>query len=314
MNRIENLMQEVFNELCSANVNTIGCLKKTKIIAEHYNDLKTLEFIENELKGYPNSVNLPGFRIVKAGIFHIEVITKFNIQTTRNRITKTIDFPFLKSINSVLNFLEKDEEQENIIMTFKTENMNKSVDLVIAPSEFKDILLGIETELLGYINSKLTFISKQPFDDRIMTIFNKFHLVAELLRIRKENKTRFEIKDENDVHFLLHPLLRLDFDSVKHEESLPDFAGKNPKIDFFIPDKTGIEVKKVRNSKHSKTIIDEISADKDLYRKDSRIKELFFFVYDPESYIRDRTSFVKDLEGNKPDEFEILKVIIKPDI
>ena len=194
----------------------------------------------------------------------------------------------------------------------KTDNMKESANVLVPASEFKDILVGIESVLLDYINSKLSFVSKQPFEDRIVTIFNKFHLVAELLKKRKENKPRFEIKNENDVHFLLHPLLCLDFDSVKHEEYLPDFSGKNPKIDFFIPDKTGIEVKKVRNSKHSKTIIDEISADKDLHRKDSRIKELFFFVYDPEYYIRDRISFVKDLEGNKPDEFEILKVIVKP--
>jgi hypothetical protein len=121
------------------------------------------------------------------------------------------------------------------------------------------------------------------------------------------------IEDEYDVQNLLNALLHLYFDSVQKEEYLQRFGGKNPKIDFYIPENVGIEVKKVRDLKHSKRILEEISADKDLYSKDPRIRELYFFIYDPDFYITNRIDFIQDLEGNFSGQFDMIKVIIKPD-
>jgi hypothetical protein len=305
----------MFEQLNSSNTDILECLKITRIIAKHYNDLEILEFIENELSGYKEG-DLPDYRRVQAGRYEEVIETIANVQARYKNIIDTIKLPYSYSISNVLNLLEEQEhsDKSNISMMVKTESMKKSLPMLIAPSEFHDLILSVTLRLSDYISDKIELTSKLPFEETIMNIFNRFHLIANVLKNRHSGKQPIIIEDEYDVQDLLNALLHLSFDSVQKEEYLQRFGGKNPKIDFFIPERIGIEVKKVKDRAHSKRIVEEISADKDLYSKDSRIRELYFFIYDPDSKITNRVDFKQDLEKNFSDQFDIIKVIVKPDI
>jgi len=305
----------MFEQLNSSNTDILECLKITRIIAKHYNDLEILEFIENELSGYKQG-GLPDYRQIQAGFYEDIIETNGFFQARYKNIIDSIDLPYSNSINNVLNLLEeqKQSDKPNIIMMTKTESMKKSVRLLISPSELQDIILGVTLRLSDYINEKIELTSKLPYEETIMNIFNRFHLIANVLKNRHSGKQPIIIEDEYDVQDLLNALLHLSFDSVQKEEYLHRFGGKNPRIDFFIPERIGIEVKKVKDRDHGKKIIEEISADKDLYSKDSRIRELYFFIYDPDSKITNRVDFKQDLEKNFSDQFDVIKVIVKPDL
>ena len=61
------------------------------------------------------------------------------------------------------------------------------------------------------------------------------------------NKQDFEIADEYDVQDIFECFLYLFFDDIRKENSSPEFAGSNSKIDFILPkEKIGIEIKNTR--------------------------------------------------------------------
>ena len=44
------------------------------------------------------------------------------------------------------------------------------------------------------------------------------------------------------------------------------------------------------------------------------LSPMLYFIYDPEAILFDREDFIEDLEKNKSEQFELLKVVIKPDL
>ncbi|GAG35296.1 unnamed protein product, partial [marine sediment metagenome] len=132
---------------------------------------------------------------------------------------------------------------------------------------------------------------------------------------RHDNRLKLVVNDEYDTQDLLNALLQLEFDIVKKEEYNPTFAGKNSRIDFFLRlENIGIEVKKVRDNTHAEKLNGEIIDDKAKYSNNKEIKELYFFIYDPNSYLLKREELITDLEKDKPKQFDKVKIIIKPEL
>lgn len=182
-------------------------------------------------------------------------------------------------------------------------------------SDLQNIITKISLNLTDYIHEKVEEISKRPYETPLMKIFNRFHRVAKQLEKRYDERDTLLIEDEYDTQDLLRCLLSIEFDSVQTEEYGPKFAGKRPRIDFFLRiENTGIEVKKVRDKTHAKTLNEEIIIDKEYYSNNSKITYLYFFIFDPDSFLQNREDFVQDLEKNKSEQFALLKIIIKPDL
>ena len=81
----------------------------------------------------------------------------------------------------------------------------------------------------------------------------------------------------------------------------PSFANKDSRIDFFLRlENIGIEVKKVRDKSHAKTLSEEIIEDKAKYSNNKEITELYFFIYDPNTFLLNREEFILDLEKDIP--------------
>ena len=109
--------------------------------------------------------------------------------------------------------------------------------------------------------------------------------------------------------------MQIEFGIIKKEEYNPSFSGKNPRIDFFLRlENIGIEVKKVRDKDHAKNLGEEIIEDKEKYSNNKELTELYFFIYDPNTFLLNREEFIVDLEKNIPKQFDKVKVIIKPEL
>jgi len=79
-------------------------------------------------------------------------------------------------------------------------------------------------------------------------------------------------------------------------------------------DPIGIEVKKVRDKNHAKKLNEEIIIDKEYYSNNPNITQLYFFIYDPDVLLLNREDFIEDLEKTKSEQFQYLKIVIKPDL
>ncbi len=149
----------------------------------------------------------------------------------------------------------------------------------------------------------------------LLSIFNRFHAFASRLLDRHDQRPSLLINDEYDVQDLLNSLLAHEFDTVQKEEYGPQYAGKRPRIDFFLrSENNAIEVKYAKKKSDIAKIREEIIIDKEYYSQKENLEVLWFFIYDPKSIIIDRTIFIEDLEKNIPNSIQSIKIIIKPDL
>ena len=137
--------------------------------------------------------------------------------------------------------------------------------------------------------SKPPIVESLPALDRIVHICNYFHKAVKALASRDRNKPPFAITEEYDIHWILNSYLRLDFDDVRAEETMPSTAGKGYRIDFILPDsKIGIECKLARAGQR---LGEEIAVDIQAYKKHPKCETLVFFIYDPDFIIRNPAAF-----------------------
>jgi len=311
---ITKLLIEVEESLYSSETDIIECLNKTRVIAIYYNDTHIVQWIENELVGYSQAKeeDFPDYRRVKAVLYtpaaYINQIV--GVRYDYDKILgNTEEHPYMESISEVV----RRSEEEIIKMMFYHDG--KQVSFKIFGSDLNNIITKIRLLLTDYIHEKVEEISKRPYEIPLMKIFNRFHRAAKHLEKRYNNRKTLIINDEYDTQDFLRGLLSIEFDSIQDEEYGPRFAGKRPRIDFFLRlENFGIEVKKVRDKDHAKNLNKEIIIDKEYYSNNPNITELYFFIYDPDYLLLNREDFIEDLEKNKSEQFDLLKIVIKPDL
>lgn len=321
MSEIDDLIKEIKNKLLSSECDIVECLKKGRYIAKYFNDMEILNWIESELKGYTrvHLRDLPAYRKIKAGIYQDRIeqipLGLEVLRRTSKDVKKQIDFPYPLSIEDVIIRSKETNDFCELTNYVDTPKYKGQINLLINISEFLKIIMELNLKLSDYIQEKAISMSNISEETPLMNIFNKFHEVAKHLELRYENRETLSIEDEYDAQDLLNALLHLDFTIVKKENYNPSFAGKDSRIDFFLRlNKIGIEVKNVRDKAHAKKIDKEIIDDKAKYSNNQDIKDLYFFIYDPNFFILNREEFVMDLEKDTPKQFDKVKIIIKPNL
>ena len=68
---------------------------------------------------------------------------------------------------------------------------------------------------------------------KLEIIFTKFHSVAQQLKRRHDNRETLKVNDEYDVQDLLHSILKIFFEDIRHEEYTPSYAGGHRRMDFL---------------------------------------------------------------------------------
>ncbi len=313
MSMINDTIKEINEKLLSSACDIIECLKKTRYVAKYYNDTANFSWIENELKGYEKAEDLPKYRAIPALVYRTVVETHpvgwgQVVRRKYDDVYDSIEYGYYSSIETII---DKSKEVKNKL-DFYLKNSG-SIPIIIRGQDMKKIIMEINLKLSDYIQDKLTNIKKIPLETPLMKIFNNFHIVAKNLEDRYDNRSTIIINDEYDTQDLLNGLLQIEFGIIKKEEYSPSFANKDSRIDFFLRlENIGIEVKKVRDKSHAKTLSEEIIEDKAKYSNNKEITELYFFIYDPNTYVLNREEFILDLEKDIPKQFERVKVIIKP--
>ena len=281
------------------------------MIARYYNDSDIEKWITNELTGYKIEEDLPEYRKIPFTLYssHVEVNRIIGYRRKYNQYHGTADHTYNAPINDVLKRSKEDEIKLTLLIE------EEQIPILIRGMDLQNIITEINLKLTDYIHEKVEEISKRPYETPLMKIFNRFHRVAKQLEKRYNERETLIIKDEYDSQDLLRGLLTIEFDSVQAEEYGPRFAGKRPRIDFFLRlESTGIEVKKVRDEDHAKKLNEEIIIDKEYYSNNPNITQLYFFIYDPNAFLLDREDFIEDLERTKSVQFQYLKIVIKPDL
>ena len=245
---IYDTIKEINDKLLSSDCDIVECLKKARYVAKYYNDPATFSWIENELKGYEKSEDLPKYRVFLALIYQTVVETHpvgwgQVVRRKYDDIHDSIEYGYYLSIETII---DKSKEDRNKL-AFYLKNSG-SIPIIIQGQDMKKIIMEVNLKLSDYIQDKLNYIKKVPLETPLMKIFNNFHLVAKSLEERHNNRETTVINDEYDTQDLLDALLLIEFDIVKKEGYNPSFAGKDSRIDFFLRlENIGIEVKKVRD-------------------------------------------------------------------
>lgn len=181
----------------------------------------------------------------------------------------------------------------------------------IAP--FSKVLKRLIRQLELKLNlSEGTLNEEEYIVQKLVNLFNKFHIVARQLEKRHGNKSTIKIEDEYDVQDLLHALLKIHFEDVRPEEYVSSFGGRRTRMDFLLKrEKIVIEVKKTRPSLGDNRIGDELIQDIVRYSTHEDCETLICFVYDPDGFISNPRGIEDDLEKLGSNNL-IVKVYIKP--
>jgi len=152
---------------------------------------------------------------------------------------------------------------------------------------------------------------KRPdFLDALYRLLRRFDILVHQLENRYSNREPIQIKDEYDVQYLLHALLRGIFADVRPEEVSPSYAGASSRLDFLLKDeKIVIETKMASSSLKDKQIGEQLIIDIERYQAHPDCKILICFVYDPKNFIQNPVGLENDLQ-RKTDTFEVIVFIV----
>lgn len=174
--------------------------------------------------------------------------------------------------------------------------------------------LGKELESLtcGSKPSRYEALGNTYTGDRrflLKEILNMFPQAVKFLKKRRASRPSFDITCEQDVQDLLLAVIKCTFPDAKREEYTPKHAGGTKKIDIIIPKiKTLIEVKFIRDKRHSNKVGDELKIDIESYHTYPSLNVFIAYIWDEEEFILDKHNFISDLEGKRIKEDKEFKV------
>jgi hypothetical protein len=138
-------------------------------------------------------------------------------------------------------------------------------------------------------------------EGNLRLLIERFHLVAQQMRVRHGSRTTLEINDEYDVQDLFHALLKIFFDDIRKEDVAPTHAGAVSRIDYLLPSlEMAIEVKKARPGLTARVLGEELIVDIARYQSHPRCRKLLCFVYDPDGIIANPRGIETDLSKPPP--------------
>lgn len=141
----------------------------------------------------------------------------------------------------------------------------------------------IESNTLSEINS-------------LLTILDNLHKFLLNLNRRYNDRDGFQINDEYDLQDLLYALLKIHFSNIVKEEYVSSKLESNSRVDFLLKDQgIAIETKFIKKNFKAKRLAEELLLDATRYSQHEGIKNIIFFIYDPESLISELSSDTVEL-------------------
>ncbi|MGR7526932.1 PD-(D/E)XK nuclease domain-containing protein [Klebsiella aerogenes] len=151
----------------------------------------------------------------------------------------------------------------------------------------------------SYYNMLASPLNRTEHSDieKLKSILGKFYSFQLNMNSRYNNRRGLTIDDEYDVQDLLRAILALHYDDVNAESTVPYQLGSNSRVDFLIRDiGIAIEVKKTSKSVRDSKLAEQIITDVHRYSSHPFCKDVIFFIYDPEHFIKNPAGLQNDLE------------------
>lgn len=225
---------------------------------------------------------------------------------------------FKKNLKGANLYGEQVGEYNGFLLTIENHGCDLK-EFMVRPDELKVINLGsiagrtkyskpriLMPNFLKKLDAVLEYLDSvsplsSPVDDvgvaRVRKICDRFGEVALQLRDHRKDHTPLQLKDEYDVQYLLHALLKVDFDDVRPEEQTQSYAGSSTLADFVLPDiEVVIEVKYARTASDKKRLGNEIIIDIPHYETHTDCERMFVLIYDPKRVLKNPVGWKKDLE------------------
>lgn len=157
---------------------------------------------------------------------------------------------------------------------------------------------------------KSTTKEKPDLLDALYQMLKRFDIIVRQLRHRYADREPIEVKDEYDVQYILHALLKGLFSDVRSEEVSPSYAGASSRIDFLLKDvKVVVETKMASASLKDKKIGEQLIIDIERYKTHPDCRKLVCLVYDPNNYIRNPAGIESDL-SRKTNKFKVIVFVV----
>ena len=149
--------------------------------------------------------------------------------------------------------------------------------------------------------------------DTVRLICRRFHTVATQLTVRHQKRPALTISDEYDVQYLLHALLRVNFEDVRPEESTPSFGGGAARMDFLLKkEQIVVEPKMTRAELRDKALSDQLIQDVARYGNHPDCRKVVFFVYNPQGFVRNPNGVISGIQRLSSEKLSV-EVIIVPE-
>jgi hypothetical protein len=182
-----------------------------------------------------------------------------------------------------------------------------TVDLVAC--ELEKCRLGVD-HVIGLLNRPTRSTTPGGDIDVLRKIARRFPEVVAELANRRAPDLALVMEDEYDVQYLFQALLRLEFEDVRPEETMPSTAGGSGRADCLLKDrKIIIEFKMTRSGYDAVRLRKELADDFVIYGTHPDCERLFAFVYDPGRKIANRSGVEADLSKPRPPIKEVVTFI-----
>ncbi|AAN57309.1 hypothetical protein HRJ35_00625 [Shewanella oneidensis MR-1] len=129
------LIEEIVDLLSSNEPNLTTALMKTKVLLHRLGEKELLEWVDGELKGYPNVDNLPDYRILRVTVIG-------NSSNMAYRYTRQI-LPTMHLDKKIKNKLETTYLTHSIAVIEKYSRNDEDLQITIAPEYYRFLSKGL---------------------------------------------------------------------------------------------------------------------------------------------------------------------------
>ena len=219
---------------------------------------------------------------------------------------------YISWITDILAYLQNHFQSSaaEYIKSIKSENEKRGYTNYNHAKVVMEIIVGLRAKVKEGIIQPDSLVKHNENTYDLYVLLDKFTSVVRQLRTRHENRETLLVEDEYDVQDLLHALLRLYFDDIRHEEWTPSFAGASARMDFLLKnEQLVIETKMARKTLTDRKLGAELIEDIAHYKTHSDCKKLLCFVYDPSGILSNPIGIMNDLNSQNEG---FAEVIIRP--
>ncbi|HEU5415005.1 MAG TPA: hypothetical protein VFW31_14650 [Candidatus Angelobacter sp.] len=131
---------------------------------------------------------------------------------------------------------------------------------------------------------------------RLLQLAESFDRVAVRLKTRRSGREPLLIKDEYDVQYVMGALLETQFEDVRSEDWIANYAGGATRVDFCLKqESTFVETKMMRDGLTDHKLGGELIIDIEHYKQRADCRSLLCFVYDPDHRLKNPRALENDL-------------------